>query len=524
MENVKPELDKGVFWPAISLVVILVALTIIFPDGATSVTNKMIHAITFNLDWLIQLGGFAILIFLLWLAFGRFGKVKLGEPDEKPEFSTFSFAAMAFCTGIGACLVYWSIAEPINYLQTPPFGLASGSIESTLWPVTYTMFHWGITPWALFVVPAVPIAYQFYIRKKTKLRLSLACEGLLGKHVDGWVGGLIDILGIIGVIGGVGCALGIYVPMMSAAIADFFGIADTLMLKVVIIAIWTAIFGTSVYRGLHKGIQVLSRINVYAAFVFIAIVLFAGPTSFILSNSGDSLGVMLQNYLRMSFYTDAVTQSGFPQGWTVFYWCWWLAYLAMMGLFIARTARGRTIKEVVLIEMLCGTLGCWLFICVLGSYTVHLEVNNIVAVSAILTENGIIPALLAVVKSLPASKLVLFLFIFVEFIFMATTIDSGAYVMATMCTKNLTNEGSMEPARWHRIVWAIVLALVGLAALMLDGLKAVQSLAVVAGAPLLIIAVIVCVSLVKWLREDFDDKEQVKTTISLEPAGVEVKQ
>jgi BCCT family betaine/carnitine transporter len=304
-----------------------------------------------------------------------------------------------------------------------------------------------------------------------------------------------------GIVGAVGTSLGLAVPLVSALFSEMFGVQDSFGLNLVILAIWTAIFGTSVYRGLSKGIKVLSDINMYVAIAMALFILFAGPTVFILKMTVNSWGIMLDNFFRMSFWMDPIAQGGFPEGWTIFYWAWWIAYAPMMGLFVARISKGRTIRDVVIAECLWGTLGCWVFFCIFGAYSTYLDVQGILSISQILSESGSNAAIIAVVKTLPGSSIVLVVYTFLCFIFLATTLDSSAYTLASVCSKDL--RGDEQPARWHRVFWALVLAVVAVGLLAVGGLSTVQTSTIVVALPLIPVLFVLVLSSLRWLEEDY---------------------
>jgi BCCT family betaine/carnitine transporter len=502
MEN-RSQIDPYIFWPALIVIVGVSTALALAPGPGGQLVNAALAWITYKLDWLYMIGAFIAFLFLVYAAVGPWGNIKLGGPDDKPEFSTLSWIAMLFCAGIGSSLIYWAIAEPLYYMQWPPFGAEPFSADAAGWAVTYGMYHWGFIAWALYCIPALPIAYAVYVRKDPHLRASTACRGILGDMVDGWVGKVIDVCVMFGLVGGVGTSLGLNVPMISAAMSKIFGVPESFGLNVIILIIWTCIFGTSVYLGLYKGIKVLSDINVYVALALLAFVLFAGPTFFILSHFSESLSYLFQNWFRMSLWTDPVAKGGFPQGWTVFYWAWWIAYAVYMGLFVARISKGRTIRELVMAECFWGTLGCWAYFAVFGGYTVHLEINGIIPLTKVLSEKGGPAAIVEAISALPGSVIILPVFVVVAFIFLATTLDSSAYTLASIATKTL--RGDEQPARWVRVVWAAALAAVGVAVLAIGGLSAIQTSSVIASLPLIIVIVLMVLSFMRWVKEDFPD-------------------
>lgn len=499
----KKKIDPKVFWPSIGLVLALSIPLALFPETGEKVVKSVFNFTTGNFGWAFELFGAMCVGFLLWLGFGRYGNVKLGGPDDEPEFAYLSWVAMLFCAGIGIAIVNWAFVEPIYYLSGPPFGVEPMSPEAAEWAGVYGQFHWGFTPWAFYALLTFPIGYSVYVRKQPHLTLSTASRGILGDKADGWPGKILDVVVIFGIVGGVGTSLGLAVPLVSELFSEMFGIENSFGLNLLILAIWTAMFSISVYKGLSKGIRVLSEINMYLAFILLFFVLAVGPTVFIMSMWGNSFGLMISEFFRLSFYLDPITKGGFPEGWTVFYWAWWIAYGPMMGLFVARISKGRTMRQIVVGELLWGSMGCWLFLAIWGGYTIHVTYNGLAPTVEILNSAGMPAAILSVLKTLPLNKIVLPFYTLLCFIFLATTLDSSAYTLASISTKELP--GTEEPARWNRLFWAFLLAFVGVGLLAVGGLKAVQLSSIVVALPLMPVMVILILSMLKWLKEDYGD-------------------
>lgn len=510
------EINHAVFWPSLLVVLGLSVPLAIWPEQGGRAVNAVWSFITDHFGWFFLLFGFFCFAVLIWLALGRYGNVKLGGPDEEPEFSTFSWIAMLFAAGIGGGIMMWCIMEPIFYLNGPPFGVKPGSPLAFEWAHLYGMFHWGFSAWAIYCIPTIPIAYAVFVRKEPTLRFSKALRPIFGNLVDGWVGVVIDVLIVFGLVGAVGTSLGLEVPAVSAMLQGLFGVQDSIWLQLAIVLIWLCIFGTSVYRGLSKGIKVLSDINLYLAFVLIAFVLLAGPTVFILKMTVNSLGLLLNNFFRMTFWMDPITRSGFPEAWTVFYWAWWIAYAPMMGLFVARISKGRTIKELVIAECFWGTLGCWLYMAIFGGYSLFVEANHIAPLTQIMNESGQFAVIVATLQTLPLSKIAMFIWTVLIFIFLATTVDSTAYTLASVCTRRL--RGDEQPARWHRVIWAIALASVSIGLLVVGGLQPVQLSSIIAALPLTPVLILLIISGIKMLKEDFPHLQPKKEAIDYRPA------
>ena len=232
----------------------------------------------------------------------------------------------------------------------------------------------------------------------------------------------------------------------------------------------------------------------------VVFVLLAGPTVFILSLSVNSVGLMLNNFVHMSFWLDPVEKSGFPEDWTIFYWAWWIAYAPLMGLFFGRISRGRTIRQVVFGVIGWGSLGTLSFMAVCGAYTLHLELEGLLPVTQILQDQGREAAVVAIIETLPFSTIAILVFTVLSFIFLATTLDSVAYVLASITTRNL--RGDVEPARINRLCWAFALAFIAVGLLLAGGLDTVQASSVVTALPLIPVLGILAMSLFRWLRAD----------------------
>jgi len=494
-------IDKAVFWPALLVVFAAVVPIIVYPEQSGAVLGHTLDFVTDNFGSMFLLFAFFCFGLLMWMAFGRYGRVRFGGVDAIPEFRTMSWVAMLFCAGIGTALLYWAAIEWAYYFQAPPFGLAPGTAEAAAWAAMYGMFHWGPMAWALYTVPALPIAYAFHNRRIPYLRISQACRGMIGQRADGPLGKLIDVLFIFGLIGGTGTSLGLGTPIISESISALFGIERSFTLDIFVIVTWTVIFATSVWLGIERGIRKLSDINVWLGICLLVLVALLGPTLFIIDSFTNSVGLLLTHFVRMSLYSDPLRESGFPQSWTVFYWAWWIAYAPFMGLFVARISRGRTIRGVIAANLVWGSLGCWLFFAVFGNTAMHFEISGQLPVIEIMNESSPQAAIVAVIQKLPAGGSVLVLFVAMCFIYSATTLDSSAYTISAVASRDLV-AGQAEPRRWNRLFWALALGAVALALMYLGGLEPLQTAAVIVAVPLVAVITLSVLSLLRWLGED----------------------
>ncbi len=454
-------IDKPTFFGAIALLLTIIFPLILFPEQGASWIATAKTFMTDKLGFLYLSLGIGAFGFMIYVIFSDMGQIKLGDSDEKPEFATASWAAMLFCGGIGASILYWGCIEWAYYYQSPPFQLEPGSEEAVRWAATYGLFHWGPIAWSIYLVPALPIAYFFYVRKQPVLKVSSALMPVLGEeNSKGAAGKIVDVLFIFGLLGGAATTLGLAAPLISEGLNQLFGMPKTTFTQILVLLICTAIFAYSSYAGLEKGIKILSNINFWGAMGLLAFVLAVGPTIFMLETGLDSIGRMLSNFFVMATWAEPFGGYGtfddthFPQDWTIFYWAWWLVFAPSMGLFVARISRGRTIKQMVSGSIFFGSLGCFLFFMILGNYGLSLQLSNQLDVVHILNTQGATSAIFAMLGELPFSTLIIGLFTVLCVIFTATTFDSISYILASVVQNNVTE----EPMRWNRMFWAFTLS------------------------------------------------------------------
>jgi BCCT family betaine/carnitine transporter len=494
-------IDRVVFGTA-SLIVLLVSIPIlIWPEqaGAPIAATYDFFADRFGLlyQWVV----IGIVGFLGWLAFSRHGRIRLGPPDSRPDFSTFSWVSMLFCAGVGAGLVYWATIEWAFYLDAPPFGISPDDPEALNWATAYGMFHWGVIAWTIYALPTVAIGYTYYVLKVPYLRLSTGCHTFLGPAQEHSVRArILDGLFMLALIGGAGTSMGLAVPMISASLADAFGFGRSFGLDVAVVAACVALFAFTVYLGIERGIQRLADLNVLFAFAFLAFVLIAGPTLFMLRMGTESIGFMFDNMIRMLTWTDPVARSGFVEDWTIFYWAWWIAFGPFVGIFVTRISRGRTLRELILFMAIFGSLGAWLFYIVVGNYALHLDLTGALPVRTIMKEQDPAAAIAAVIGTLPLGAFAQVAFSVICIIFIATTYNSAAYALASAASKAV--RVGVDPARWHRLFWALILGLLPVALMSVEGgIRVVLSAVLVTSLPLLVVAVLSCVNIYRSIRQ-----------------------
>ncbi|AJR06568.1 BCCT family transporter [Photobacterium gaetbulicola] len=503
-------IDKPTFFGALGMLISVVVPLLLFPAQGAEWIAIAKTFMTDKLGFLYLALGVGAFFFMIYIVFSDIGQIKLGDPDEQPEFTTASWAAMLFCGGIGASILYWGTIEWAYYYQAPPFQLEPGSEEAVRWAATYGLFHWGPIAWSIYLVPALPIAYFFYVRKQPVLKVSAALMPVIGEARSyGWLGKVIDVLFIFGLLGGGATTLGLAAPLITEGANYLFGVPKDTVTQIIVLMLCTAIFAYSAYAGMEKGIKLLSNINFWGALGLLAFILVAGPTIFMLETGLDSLGRMLSNFFVMATWAEPFGGYGtfenthFPQDWTIFYWAWWLVFAPSMGLFVARISRGRTIKQMVTGSIFFGSMGCFLFFMILGNYGLSLQLSGALDVVGILNSEGATKAIFSILEQLPFSTLVIAAFTLLCLIFTATTFDSISYILASVVQNNVTE----DPMRWNRLFWAFALSFMPSVLLFMGGLSTLQTAAIVGGLPLLVIAVMLMMSAVKAATLDLTHQE-----------------
>ena len=503
------KIDRVLFFSAVVIVLAVSAPLILMAEQAEPFVSELYNWIAANFSVFYQLFGLATMVFLAWLVFGPYGHIRLG--GDRPDFSNFSWAGMLFCAGTGASLLVWSGVEWAFYYDNPPYGALPRSTQAIEWASAYGPFHWGVTAWCFYALPTIAIAYSFYVRNIPYLRASTSLHEILGRGGENsLVGRMVDLSVMIALVGGAGTSLGVIAPTIAASTAQLLGISSSFALQMMVMAVCIFLFAFSVYQGLEKGIKRLSDLNVYLALGFLTFILIAGPTLFIVKNATNTLGFMLDNFVRMMTWTDPVENSGFVEAWSIFYWAWWIAFAPAIGIFVARISRGRTIRQVVLSMLFFGSLGCWIFYFILGNYSLYLELEGLMSVTGSLAATDMYITLAAVVATLPLGWLALAVFTVVMVISVATTYDSASYTLASTATSQL-REGE-NPSRWNRLFWAAVLGVLPIVMMAVGGLQIIRSGVLIASLPLLFVGVAMAVSLAKSLHADQHGGGQEKET------------
>jgi glycine betaine transporter len=503
-----PRLDPTVFWIAAIVSAVFVLWGILFTDNLAAVFDAVLwNFLVPNFGWVFILSSFGFLAFSLYLAFSRYGKVRLGRQDEQPEFRTVSWIAMMFSAGMGIGLMFFGVAEPLSHMTSPPAGTAeAGTREAAQVAMEYSYFHWAFHPWAIYAVMGLALAY-FCFRKGMPNLISTAFYPLLGDRVYGPIGKTIDILAIFATLFGSATSLGLGALQINQGLEAMFGFGgrEAVGLAIVIIAVLTLAFILSAISGVHRGIQWLANTNMVLALFLLVFVFFLGPTVFILNAFTESLGGYMANLIPMSFRTAAFSDGEFVSAWTVFYWAWWISWAPFVGTFIARISRGRTIREFVLGVILAPSVVSFVWFAILGGAAINLQLSGAVDNLAETAASNQPGALFLTLEQFPLFWLTAGITIVLVALFFVSGADAASMVMGM-----LSSRGNLHPKRWTLIVWgtftgaaAAICLLAGAIQGSVDAaLSALQAVAIASAAPFVLILIGLCFSILKSLREE----------------------
>ena len=492
--------NAPVFTGAAVIVVSFVLYGVALPGHAGQTFDAIHDFITEYLGWFYILAATFFVGFVLWLLFSRYGSIRLGDVDERPEFSFFAWFAMLFSAGMGIGLVFWGIAEPILHYQNPPRG-EGGTLEALDQAMVLTFFHWGLHSWAIYVVMGLSLAY-FSFRYRLPMTIRSIFYPQLGDRIYGPIGHTIDILAIFGTIFGLATSLGLGAMQFNTGLNVLFGMPVSVWHQVGLIAAITSIAVLSVVSGLHKGLKWLSILNLVLALTLMLFLLIAGPTLFNIRLLIDSSGHYLQQLLHLSLWTDAVGDSEWHKEWTIFYWGWWIAWSPFVGIFIARVSRGRTIREFVGGVLLMPVLFVFAWMAMFGGTALHLEhfTAGGAGIAQAVAEDETL-ALYMTLQQLPLEFLFSLLATILIATYFITSSDSGTHVVDA-----LVSRGSKRSPTRQRVIWGITEGAVAATLLIVGGEQALRSLqtgSIAAGLPFTVILLLISYNLYRALRREY---------------------
>ncbi|MEQ9437819.1 MAG: BCCT family transporter [Cyclobacteriaceae bacterium] len=493
-----------VFISSFAVILILVAVTLIVGEPMEQWFARTQTLIANNVGWFFILLVNGLLLFCLYLGFSQFGKIRLGGNEARPDFSYAGWFSMLFSAGMGIGLLFWSVAEPINHYNSNPLIDNGDQILAAKSAMGLTFLHWGVHAWAIYAIVGLALAF-FTFNRKLPLTIRSIFYPLFGDKIYGWRGDIIDIISVIATLFGLAASLGFGVQQVNAGLSYLFDLPYSTGLQIALIAIITFFATLSLILGLDKGIRRLSEWNMRLALLILLFVLLAGPTVFILKSFVQNLGYYINEFFRLSFWTESYQgvneKTHWQNSWTIFYWAWWIAWSPFVGIFIARISRGRTIREFIFGVLLVPSLLTFLWMSVFGGSALYQELIGNVSITEAVNEN-VATAIYQLLEQYPFAFISSILTVLLVASFFVTSSDSGSLVVDT-----LTSGGRHDAPVGQKIFWASMEGTVAAVLLVGGGLTALKTASILTGLPFALILIVLCYSLYQSLKHYHESDE-----------------
>lgn len=489
MKNEKERIDWLITLVPAAVITCITILLFVLPEQSNRVISQVrfFFGDTLGLYYLVL--GIGVLGVSLFLSFSKYGKIVLGNQNEKPKYSFFEWGSMMFTCGLAADILFYSFAEWAMYAANPHVA-EMGSVAE--WAGVFPLFHWSFIPWAFYLVLAVAFGFMLHVGKRKRQRYSEACRSLIGdKNADGLLGRIIDIFALFALLAGTATTFSVATPLMAGIIVKLFGIklsrtAVTIIILVVTCAVYT-------YVVLHgfKGISFLAKLCIFLFFALLLIVfLTGGQGRFILENGFQSLGKMAGNFIELSTYTDPARTNSFPQDWTIYYWAYWMVWCIAAPFFIGNISRGRTVKQTILGGYAFGVGSTILSFVILGNYGLGLQASGAADFLGKYKANGDLYELITdIVDTMPGSTFIFVLTLLCMIAFYATSFDSIAYTAACYSYKRL--DENEHPTPGIVFLWCILLIALPIALVFSESsMNNIQSISICSAFPIGIVMIL----------------------------------
>lgn len=498
MKRIQNMIDKPVFLLPAILMSFVVVIGFAAPDLFSSAANAAFNFMLDKFSWFYALGTFLLLAFCFWAGFSKYGNIKLGGKDAEPEMSFFKWFAIAVTSGIAIGIVFYGIAEPITNFATPPgfLGIEGQSVEAAESAVPFTFFHWSLHTYGVYTSVGLSCAFIFWNAKR-KFQVSSSLYPLIGDKADGIWGKIINGVAVFGIVGGIGTSMGIGVLQISSGINYVFGTNFSMTtLAILVIGTMAVIYIAAACTGLHKGVAIVSSLNMYVYIILMVWTVLFGGTMFILNNTVSSIGSYLKMVIPQSFYLEPVMQTGWVQNNSIFYWAWWISFAPIVGLFLIKLAKGRTIRQFVIVNLLAPSLFGFLWFGIFGSSAIRAELlaGGNAGIIKDIAEHGIPVAMFAFFKTLPLRPVLNILGFAATIFSFVTMAESMTLTIADMTCK------ADETPNVLKAFWGILMGLVAFIMLENGGLDALQTSVIVCALPLLVMILFMVAAYIKSMR------------------------
>lgn len=499
--NERKKIDWMITLIPFGVVITLSVLFFFMPEESNKILSQVrfFFGDTFGTYYLII--GLGIFLISIFLSVSRYGSIVLGKPNEKPKYSFFTWGSMMFTCGLAADILFYSFSEWVMYGANPHIA-ELGSIQE--WAGVFPIFHWSFIPWGFYLVLAVAFGFMLHVRERSRQKYSEACRPVLGKHTDGVVGRIIDLLAVFALLAGTATTFSVATPLMASILGKLFHIEISRTAVTIVILLITCVVYT--YSLLHgfKGISILAKVCIYLFFGLLAFVLISGGEArYIIDTGVESFGRMIQNFIGLSTYTDPNRTTNFPQDWTIYYWAYWMVWCVAAPFFIGSISRGRTVRQTILGGYVFGVGSTVISFIILGNYSMGLQTSGAADFIAEYNKTGdLYDIIIKIIDTLPCAPFVLAIVLITMVAFYATSFDSIAYTASCYSYHEL-KEGE-HPHKMIQLLWCILLIILPVALVFSESsMNNLQSVSIVAAFPIGVVMVLIVWSFMKDAKKIF---------------------
>ncbi|MBS4192237.1 BCCT family transporter [Bacillus sp. FJAT-49705] len=495
----------SVFIPMSVILVLAIIIGVVAPESFYNIENAIVQFAFQNFGWLFQLSSVLFLGICIYLMASKYGKIRIGGPDAKPELSTWNWFTISLTAGIATGILFWGIAEPMTHFMDPPkeLGLVPGSEAAAMFSMSQTFIHWTFSPYAMYGLAGVGIAFAVY-NAKLPYRVSSVLYPVFGKRINGSVGAIVDNICLFAIVGGVAAILGVGTMQIATGLNAITGVPNGKMTWIIIVSVIVATYIISSYTGINRGIRWLADKNT-KIFIIIAIFVFIfGPMSFILSLGTQSLGHYIQDFFVRSLYLSPIDGSEWPRWWPIYYWAIWLAYAPIMGMFLARISKGRTIKQFMIMNVGVPAIFGFIWFSIFGGSAINLQLNG-AGIWESIQKHGMEVSVFSFLEHYPLATITSLVFIITVYISIVTMADSTTTTISSLTVKSSGGRVSEAPGR-VKIYWGIIMSSMAIINLLsasgkISGIDATKQIATIAGFPILFLMFLMAYTTLKLITQ-----------------------
>lgn len=490
-------------------IVMIVAISLFFfimPEQSNDVLGSVRFFFGDTLGAFYIVFGLGVFLLTLYFAFSKYGNIVLGDANEKPKYSFFTWGCMMFTCGLAADILFYSFSEWVMYATNPHIS-ELGSIQD--WASVFPLFHWSFIPWGFYLILAVAFGFMLHVRKRERQRFSEACRPMLGKQTDGIAGRIIDLLAVFALLAGTATTFSVATPLMATIIQALFNVSiSRTAITIIIIMLTCVVYTYSLLYG-FKGISILAKVCIYLFFgLMIYVLVVGGQGRYIIETGIESFGRMVQNFIGLSTYMDPQRSTNFAQDWTIYYWAYWIVWCVAAPFFIGNISRGRTVKQTIVGGYIFGVGSTVVSFIVFGNYSLGLQISGLVDFIEEYNASGdLYGMIIHIIDTIPLSVLVLAWVLITMIAFYATSFDSIAYTTSCYSYKKLEN--GEEPHKMVQLLWCIMLIILPVALVFSESsMNNIQTVSIIAAFPLGIIMILIIGSFIKDANKYIDENNK----------------